>query len=329
MKKIKSNKDFYKQLWLWILIFISSFIFPALALIELILVVAIIIYSGIYFRNPKFQDIKTSITEFICDCNELNQHINELRNSYINYKKIDYGEAQFQNISRYKYKKNGINNAKYAPNIYDCTKTVCDNARKQPFKYVCKYFNIKSDEETLSKFEEILNNFTAAEEGKNLLLNKKNEILNNISKNVPIIIRKLFPEKFERELGFEEFNFNELFYPTFTFRYISSGGNSGSQFNIVFDIPMIERFVNYLSESVKFQKSTAGQRRLMTPKLRSSIIERDNHTCMLCKNSTYNEPNLLLEVDHIIPIAKGGLTSEENLQTLCWKCNRHKGSKII
>ena len=49
----------------------------------------------------------------------------------------------------------------------------------------------------------------------------------------------------------------------------------------------------------------------------------------ICKNSVYNEPNLLLEVDHIIPISKGGMTEENNLQTLCWKCNRAKADKII
>lgn len=48
-----------------------------------------------------------------------------------------------------------------------------------------------------------------------------------------------------------------------------------------------------------------------------------------CGNSTHVEPNLLLEIDHIIPVSKGGLTSEENLQTLCWKCNRAKSDKIV
>ena len=38
---------------------------------------------------------------------------------------------------------------------------------------------------------------------------------------------------------------------------------------------------------------------------------------------------MLLEIDHIIPLSKGGQTTENNLQTLCWKCNRNKGSKII
>ena len=66
----------------------------------------------------------------------------------------------------------------------------------------------------------------------------------------------------------------------------------------------------------------------MTSSLREKIKIRDNYTCKNCGNSTDKEPNLLLEIDHIIPISKNGLTVEDNLQTLCWKCNRKKGSKI-
>lgn len=46
-------------------------------------------------------------------------------------------------------------------------------------------------------------------------------------------------------------------------------------------------------------------------------------------NTTYIGPNHLLEIDHIIPVSKGGRTAEENLQTLCWKCNRAKSDKIM
>ncbi len=70
------------------------------------------------------------------------------------------------------------------------------------------------------------------------------------------------------------------------------------------------------------------ERNKMTKALRQRIIERDNYTCQICGNSTYNEPNLLLEVDHIIPISKGGKTVDNNLQCLCWKCNRSKGNKL-
>ena len=80
---------------------------------------------------------------------------------------------------------------------------------------------------------------------------------------------------------------------------------------------------------VKFRKSIAGQRALMTTSLREKIKRRDKYTCQHCGNSIQKEPNLLLEIDHIIPLAKNGLTTEENLQTLCWKCNRTKGIKIM
>ena len=70
------------------------------------------------------------------------------------------------------------------------------------------------------------------------------------------------------------------------------------------------------------------ERNKMTPKLRKKILERDNYTCQKCGLSRFDEPNLNLHVDHIIPIAKGGKTVESNLQCLCWKCNLKKGDKI-
>ena len=66
----------------------------------------------------------------------------------------------------------------------------------------------------------------------------------------------------------------------------------------------------------------------MTSSLRQKIKERDHYTCKNCGISIEQEPNLLLEIDHIFPLSKGGKTEEENLQTLCWKCNRKKGNKI-
>lgn len=32
-------------------------------------------------------------------------------------------------------------------------------------------------------------------------------------------------------------------------------------------------------------------------------------------------------VDHIVPLARGGADSEENLQLLCRTCNLHKGAR--
>lgn len=66
----------------------------------------------------------------------------------------------------------------------------------------------------------------------------------------------------------------------------------------------------------------------MTSHSRAQIKERDNYTCLLCGVSIAAEPHLLLEVDHIMPVSKGGLNTPDNLQTLCWRCNRSKGAKV-
>jgi len=117
-----------------------------------------------------------------------------------------------------------------------------------------------------------------------------------------------------------QLNFQYSLYP--------AGGNSSSRCDIRLDIDNLDKFIYYLKDIVKFKKSIAGQRALMTSNLREKIKIRDNYTCKQCKLSINDEKNLLLEIDHIIPISKGGITSEDNLQTLCWKCNRSKGSKI-
>lgn len=100
-----------------------------------------------------------------------------------------------------------------------------------------------------------------------------------------------------------------------------------------FTVPMTEETIVELIGVLESKLTTGAfakeQRRLMTKKLRESIKKRDNYTCCNCRNSVYAEPNLLLEIDHIIPVSKGGCTEEKNLQTLCWKCNRSKSNNIV
>ena len=85
-----------------------------------------------------------------------------------------------------------------------------------------------------------------------------------------------------------------------------------------FTVPMneenITELINRLESKLTTQALAKEQRALMTSKLRTQVKERDNYTCCQCGNSTHAEPNLLLEIDHIIPIAKGGLTKEDNLE---------------
>lgn len=286
------------------------------------------IYTCLYYNSEKFLKIKDSIKDNTRKCNELNEHIEELKNAYIDIKHIDYGSAEYVDNSVWNYKRPQLKKYRESNNVYNCSRTVCSNAKSQPFKYICKYFNIKADEETLEKFEKVLNDFSAAEQGKNLLKNERDEIVDGVSENIPLLINIFNKKSLIKKLGFNNIDFSQLYFPKYTFRYISSGGNSSMECNVVFNIENLDRFINYLSSIIKFKKSIAGQRALMTSTLREKIKRRDNYTCQQCGLSIKDEPNLLLEIDHIVPLSKGGLTTESNLQTLCWRCNRKKGSKL-
>jgi len=60
-------------------------------------------------------------------------------------------------------------------------------------------------------------------------------------------------------------------------------------------------------------------------KLRYKILNRDRYTCMSCGARA---PNVELEVDHKIPVSRGGTDEENNLTTRCFNCNRGKGDLI-
>lgn len=291
-------------------------------------IIGYFIYEYFYFKSEDFLNIKKSIEKHTQECNELNEHIESLKKSYVDLQKTDYGEAQYKDNRIYNYKRPELKRFNQSKYVYNCSLQVCRNAQQQPFKYLCKYFNIKSDEKTLERFEKVLNDFSAVEEGKNLLKKQRDKIVSSISDKIPFLIRTISKKRLITKLGFQKIDFSQLYFPKYTFQYVSGGGNSSMNCSITFDINTLNRFISYLSETIKFRKSIAGQRALMTTSLRNKIKERDNYTCKKCGNSTKEEPNLLLEIDHIIPLSKSGQTTEDNLQTLCWKCNRTKGNKI-
>jgi hypothetical protein len=295
----------------------------------LALYIGYFVYLYIYFKSEKFRNIKKQIADHIEDCNELNDHLEELKSAYADASVIDYGASELRDASSFNMRRRKWSEETKSERVHNCSAMVCKNANNQPFKYLCKYFNISVEEETLTQFEDVLNKFCAAEQGKNLLIEERDAILGSISNEIPSIVMAFSKSRVTRELGFESVDLSNLHFPTYTFQYVSAGGNSSSRCDITLDIENLDRFVSYLGGLVKIRKSAAGQRALMTSALREKIKSRDNFTCQICSLSTFQEQNLLLEIDHINPIARGGLTTEQNLQTLCWRCNRSKGAKLL
>jgi len=69
------------------------------------------------------------------------------------------------------------------------------------------------------------------------------------------------------------------------------------------------------------------KRELLKPTERMEILERDKFRCQLCGATAKNGSRL--EIDHKIPISKGGTSELSNLWTLCFTCNRGKRDKIL
>ena len=287
------------------------------------------IYAAMYFSSKKFNDIKESISGHTNNCNELNQYIEGLKRSYVNIESYNYGSSDIKDTSQYDFKRTEWNNDVRSNQIHDCSSTVCKNAHNQPIKYLCKYFAIEKTEDSLSKFEKTLNDFASVEQGKESIKSELVSILAGISDSIPFLIKEFSEKTLIKELGFETVDISDAYIPLFTFKYVSAGGNSSSECVIKLDEENLNLLIHFLNDAIKWRKSVAGQRALMTSKLRTEIKERDNFKCCSCSIGIEDEPHLLLEIDHITPLSKGGLSNIENLQTLCWKCNRTKGAKIL
>jgi CRISPR/Cas system Type II protein with McrA/HNH and RuvC-like nuclease domain len=74
------------------------------------------------------------------------------------------------------------------------------------------------------------------------------------------------------------------------------------------------------------QIGVAAKRKSISTRTRFDIFKRDSFTCQYCGQTP---PKVILEVDHIVPVCKGGDSDEENLITACFDCNRGKAGNPL
>ncbi len=68
------------------------------------------------------------------------------------------------------------------------------------------------------------------------------------------------------------------------------------------------------------------RRKAITKKARFEVFKRDSFKCQYCGRSA---PDVLLRVDHIHPVSKGGDNDIINLITACFDCNSGKSDVLI
>ena len=64
-----------------------------------------------------------------------------------------------------------------------------------------------------------------------------------------------------------------------------------------------------------------ADKRAPTPKLRMAILRRDHRRCRVCGRRPDDDVDIVLNVHHIRPWARGGATETANLITLCHTCH--------
>lgn len=289
-----------------------------------------VIRKNRYFRSDHFQELRSEVATVVRDHNEIVDYVEEIRacgtfelgrSSSGQYAEL----ASFENTSAWKNRRDR-NVAEYAPHVHNASLQIVRNASADPLKYLMKYFSIKADQATLADAQRVAADISRLEEA--VANVKGREVAITARIDPPSFILKHYSTEFWNHVGVHLTPI-AVPYPRYKFQYTSAGGNSGQTTSIELNTPTLDALCAILVDRIRWTKSTAGQRALMTSRLRTLIKERDRYTCRTCGVSLAMEPHLLLEVDHVVPISRGGQSVPENLQTLCWKCNRSKGAKVL
>ena len=280
-----------------------------------------------YYRSPEFAKIKGSCKTLMDSQREFNEYINEkiksistlfgtrvVRNETVN-------EDEYNYIRPYK--------KTITPFISEVSATVFSSAENSPLDYVVKYFypNKELYPQQIQNLYKLVEELETLKDAKQIIEKYKADYQKYLT-DVPNFIMENDESGFYSRLGFAVIN-ESVLTVEYKFSYTSNGGMAHRSFTIPMTEDTITKLIELLESKLTASAFAKAQRTLMTKKLRESIKTRDNFTCCSCGNSTRIEPNLLLEIDHIIPVSKGGQTVEEHLQTLCWKCNRAKSNKLL
>ena len=280
-----------------------------------------------YYDSPDFLKIKETCEALMSSQREFNEYINEkvqsisqlfgtrvVRNETVNDDEYNYIRPYKKTIT---------------PFTAEVSAAVFASAENNPLEYIVKYFypNKKAYPEQIQKLYHLVEELETLQDAKQIIENYKAEYQQYLG-DVPDFIMKEDEAGFYSRLGFATIN-ESVLTVEYKFSYTSGGGMAQRSFTVPMTEETIAELIKVLESKLTATAFAKEQRTLMTKKLREFIKARDHFTCCNCGNSTSIEPNLLLEIDHIIPVSKGGRTVEDNLQTLCWKCNRAKSNKIM
>lgn len=102
--------------------------------------------------------------------------------------------------------------------------------------------------------------------------------------------------------------------------------SSGSSMKIFFEDIFPDSIIpSEFAKKENKNKNKNESRDPISPKLRFEVFKRDKYVCQYCGACG---PDVELEIDHVIPVSRGGTDDINNLKTACFKCNRGKGDRV-
>lgn len=179
------------------------------------------------------------------------------------------------------------------------------------------YLNLK--EQTIKKIKQWESDELKSINNSHLLSKRKLFYKNKLSQIKKKLIDTYFEISFTR-IGTRYKQYNYVKYP---YQYAYSENTMIYSFSAFFEL--VNKLKKIGFETTLEDYNSKNQRRLLTKELRLKVMERDNYTCQIC--GKYMPDGVGLQIDHIIPVSKGGKTVMSNLRVLCSKCNGKKGDK--
>lgn len=207
------------------------------------------------------------------------------------------------------YYKSNLNNA----NMDDYLLMTIHNKYNELKEYKIKYDKLKIE------YKEYLEEY----------LKLKELITNEEAKELKMDIKKynLYQEKIYNDNKINiDTNFNVVIYINYQSKKGFVKEKKYKKYNDKEFSNIINEYLVLKKNDRLFEIISRVERSKMSESLRYDVFKRDNFKCSICGMSA--KDGVKLQVDHIIPISKGGKTEIENLQTLCSRCNIGKSNKL-
>ncbi len=223
---------------------------------------------------------------------------------------------QFCNVSDLNEKKD-YDNKKFYDNISCEDYLIYELQFKQKFVYE-QIRNAKNNRTEYQKYEAEINSVTVRGEYKLPTGKYKIALLNSYEQKAYEKILKSPKTQFFARIILRRTDMNG--------RVFEEKYGEFDKEKVVFLIKRVnDKFGDFFRDREIWDAICRVERGKVSNKMRFAVYRRDGYRCRKCGRTDRHED---LEIDHIYPIAKGGKTTYDNLQTLCHKCNQKKSDKL-